>query len=549
MPMNINNIKNIFKTKKLRVKIFVSHLLGIIVLLAFTRVAVMYADGKFELPFYDRAKNNNVSIQYPTDQNDSDNLTVSEEETTEHKDSVLDVINPSDLAESDGTQSTEENVENTEVTEPMTDFEVFSDDMKKDGFNVSDGIYELYDEAKTLYEINRYQTEVNRILNEYNANKTETEGENANSETEEVPVLPSAPLLYEYRFVKIEPKTEIPKSQKTTESYIIKQTVEPHMDYIIIRQGENETLCDSSGKIITRDFANIGVEILNMRDEFGNTVFKKDNAYFIYDPTAGETANGAFVEIKFDELIGDRGVPFMYPSYYGANGANGLDIGYYIKWGYLVTGTQNIKITRIYDKAFNFSENIGIVYQEAIGKGKKIFFLDENGWNYLNDSYSYYAPDKMTKDHLGFFYFDHGLTRVYEREFDPRRGIVGERDRIVDVYGRPFYIPDDYNIKSYSQGMILLEKNGYYGFMNYLGEWVAQPIYKYAQPFYEGVAVIGLENGKKALIDVKGNLVAKFKYDVITNCTGGIVALYEKNEGWTILNKVRKTISPDIDIK
>ena len=174
--------------------------------------------------------------------------------------------------------------------------------------------------------------------------------------------------------------------------------------------------------------------------------------------------------------------------------------------------------------------------------GNKFSFLDMNGNNFLSSSYNYFAPDKATRDHLGFFYFDHGLTRVYDREYNRRTGEIIEREFIVDRSGKPFYIPDEYTIKAYSNGMILLENNGYYGFMNYLGEWIANPIFTYAQPFYEGVAVIGLENGKRALIDTQGNLIAKFKYDLITNCTGGIVTLFEKDHGWTILNKVRRQI-------
>jgi hypothetical protein len=190
--------------------------------------------------------------------------------------------------------------------------------------------------------------------------------------------------------------------------------------------------------------------------------------------------------------------------------------------------------------AFNFSENIGVAYRDAVGSGKRIVFLDAYGYVLYNGDF--YAPDKATSNHLGFFYFDHGLTRVYRREFDWRGWQIAEKELLVDVTGKAFYIPEDYNIIAYSNGMILLEKNGYYGFMNYLGEWGAQPIYRYAQPFYEGVAVIGLENGKKALIDTNGNLLVKFRYTTITNCTGGIVALYEKSEGWTILNKVRRQI-------
>jgi len=281
-----------------------------------------------------------------------------------------------------------------------------------------------------------------------------------------------------------------------------------------------------------------------MRDNDGRTVFKRDGIYYFYDPTAGENGNGVFVQIdKFDEILGNRGVPFMYPSYYGAPGSDGLYRVYtwINKWGY-ANAAGGVLIRVIYLKTFEFSENTGVAYQNS-GWGEENFlqflFLDSAGNNLMADGRSYYAPEgEITKDHLGFFYFDHGLTRVYESGFNGSGDITPVRDILTDCYGTPFYIPNDYNIKGYSNGMILLEKNGYYGFMNYLGEWVANPIFASAEPFYEGVAVIGLENGKKAIIDTQGNLIVKFKYDIITNCTGGIIALFEENEGWTVLNKV-----------
>ncbi|MCL2159332.1 MAG: WG repeat-containing protein, partial [Oscillospiraceae bacterium] len=358
--------------------------------------------------------------------------------------------------------------------------------------------------------------------------------------------LPAEPVIYEYKFAQITPAVELPKSRITSISYGDNRiSVEPFMDYIIIRDTQGEILCDAMGKVITRDFGIMDLEILKMRDELNRTVFKTGGTYWIYDPVGGENGSPAFVQIQFNELFGDRGVPFMYPSYYGAYGASGLDRtynSYNRKWGYAAAGTQNFVISRIYLDAFNFNENIGIAYQESPGRGNKLSFLDIYGNNYLNTSHNYYAPDVATANHLGFFYFDHWLTRVYEREFDMRGNAIVERELIVNYYGTPFYIPEDYTIKAYSNGMILLEKNGYYGFMNYLGEWVGNPIYTYAQPFFEGVAVIGLSNGKKALIDTKGNLLTKFTYDAISNCTGGIIALFERDRGWTIVNKVRRQL-------
>ena len=528
------NIKN-FRFR-LSVKILICHIFGVAALLALTRYAISYSKGNFELPFYERDKDIAARLEHEITLPDREPTTATTEEPSEDITNILVVVDPDVLIEA--TTEKEEGVGaedvHVETTEAPFAFEVFSNAMARRGFAVSDGVYEPYDEAQANAEIARYKNEVADIL-------SRADGDS------EPPELPPEPLVYEYKFVLAAPQTKLPAAQKVSGAGGSKPAVEPFMDYIIVRDGGSEILCDAYGGVITPDFGTIGLEILKMRDNYGRTVFRRGSSYWIYDPTGSAEGGPAFVPIQFNESLGDRGVPFMYPTYYGANGASGLDRVYTINrwaqlWGYSTAGTQDYKIPRNYLKTFNFSQGVGIAYQASPGRGNKLSFLDVVGNNYLNVGYSYFAPDTVTEEHLGFFYFDHWLTRVYEREFDRRGNTIVERELIVNLYGVPFYIPDDYNIKSYSNGMILLEKNGYYGFMNYLGEWVAQPIYRSAQPFYEGVAVIGLANGKKALIDTKGNLIARFRYDAISNCTGGIVALYEKGQGWTILNKVRRQI-------
>jgi hypothetical protein len=204
-----------------------------------------------------------------------------------------------------------------------------------------------------------------------------------------------------------------------------------------------------------------------------------------------------------------------------------------------------------YDRAFNFRENTGAAYTTTwtqwVQLGSRLFFHDETG-RVLNNDTSFYAPDPTDEEtnHLGFYYFDHGLTRVISKRVNlARTASTEQREILVDKNWQEFYTPVDYKIKAYSNGMILLEKDGSFGFMNYLGEWIAQPIYTYAEPFYEGVAVIGMADGKKMLIDTQGNILARMQYDHIANCTGGIIALYEREAGWTILNKVRREIPVD----
>ena len=487
-------------------KILLGNIAGMIVLLIFTNFVIVYSEGGFELPFYDRNKNIHAAI--PQETNQSSVTEAAAEEPSQDTTNIRGVVKPEDLTESEiqepsGAGDAPAGGETIQEADAAPAFELYSDEMKNAGFTVSDGVYD-------------------------------PEGANA------------------YKFVKIEPEYKIPQSRSTVINDISRPSVEAIMDYILIRSDGYEILCAADGRMLSRDFAMMNFEITHMRDAQNRTVFKSktDELYYVHVPEP--EGRGSFIGIKFDPVFANRGVPFMYPSYYGANGANNLEPtrsernG---KWGYMTSDTKKQVVSHIYGKTFNFNENIGVAYQDSSGRGNKLFFLNENGQNLLSGDY--YGPnsDAVTAGHLGFFYFDHGMTRAYVRSFDRRDGLeVVSRETILkygaDAEGyaqfTEFYIPEDYTVKAYSNGMILLEKDGFYGFMNYLGEWVYQPIFKYAQPFYEGVAVIGLETGKRALIDTNGNRLTRFRYDMISNCTGGIVVLFEKNEGWTILNKIRK---------
>jgi len=535
MIAKVNNIK-IFK---INLNLLIIHVVSLIALVFLTHSVISYAKGEFEIPFFPREDDgaSDVEISMNPLNRPTENPT---EEPTEEISSLIDVMNPGVLFSASGmieettdadddfinAADFDENDFNASMenigapSDPPEDskpadsedsadlvgvFELYSNSMRNAGFTVTDGIYEPY---------------------------IENSGQQ-----------------YEYKFVKITPQyTTIPKSQSIAIGDLRKNIVEPIMDYFIIRWGDREILCGASGRVIDQNFARSGLQILKMRDSSGRTVFKRSNKYYIYD-----AGFNRYVEIEFDEDLGNRGIPFMYASYYGVphgssyafKSENGM-------WGYMYADTNMPTVWASYHRTFNYSEvelsattkiNIGIAYYYQWRRGNQLYFYNEDG---AIINYKYFGPDTELIDasHLGFFYFDHGLTRVYEREFVWRGNFPStdsEREFLVDVYGKEFYIPEDYTIRTYSNGMILLEKDGYFGFMNYLGEWKVQPIFTYAQPFYEGIAVIGY-NGKKALIDTKGNLITKLKYDYISNCTGGIVALYERGVGWTILNKVRRTI-------
>jgi len=164
---------------------------------------------------------------------------------------------------------------------------------------------------------------------------------------------------------------------------------------------------------------------------------------------------------------------------------------------------------------------------------------DRNNYNAIM---GYYLPESDTADAVGTYFFDHGLTRVRceLRDYFDIGQIVGDYDLLITPSGKQFEMPEGYNLEAYSDGVLLLERDGRYGCMDYTGRWIAQPIYTYAQPFCEGLCVLGFEDGKKGMIDTSGNIVVPFAFDYISNASGGRVALYEASTGWEVLEKLAK---------
>ena len=507
------------KALKIDIKLLAKHLIGFALLTAIAYYVIAYANFEFELPFFVRDSTYSDDSDIVLYENNAEFEVTTEPAEVEN---LQNIVNPEVLVD-----TTEQNIDNdgykaelsaTDETVPENTASTFPsiNDLTAKGFYKSDGVYS------------------------------------------------SQNTQYKYEFAKVVPQYEnLPTSRTIRTSAGRLNAIEPFMDYFMIRRPENVILCDWSGKIITEglsyDESDTALKALKSRDITNNTVFSRTRTeivteviddvetdvkytvqtYFIYDSVAK-----VFMQTAFNPVYGDRGVPFMYPSYYGANGTNKWH-RYEVdgKWGYMTSETQEIALTHDFDMAYNFNEGIGIAYrweERGSWRGyynyKRLYFLNEEG-GYWNNSY--YAPDEVTFDHLGFFYFDHGLTRAYYREFDAQGRITVERDVIVDKEGREFYLPADYNIKAYSNGVILLEKDGYYGFMSYKGDWIAQPIFTYAEPFSEGLAVIGFNGGMKGMIDTQGNIILKFQYDHISSCVGGTIAFHDSTHGWTVLAKMR----------
>ncbi|MGM9643215.1 MAG: WG repeat-containing protein [Eubacteriales bacterium] len=209
-----------------------------------------------------------------------------------------------------------------------------------------------------------------------------------------------------------------------------------------------------------------------------------------------------------------------------------------------------------YAKAYNFSENRaytvddnGIVkiintYGTASVYMYKEVQSDTQHGSYYRICY-YTEPFERDEYKLGHYYFDDGLIRMraVERLTYKLNEYEADYEVMVDAYGNQVdIVPSGYTVISYSEGVFLLERSGTgrYGYYHKDGYWVAQPIYTYAAPFIEGLAVLGYEDGIKGVIDTNGNIVIPFHYTSISNASTGIFACYSDEEGWKVFAKVKK---------
>ncbi len=169
-------------------------------------------------------------------------------------------------------------------------------------------------------------------------------------------------------------------------------------------------------------------------------------------------------------------------------------------------------------------------------------FTSDLGWN-ANEYYT----EPLLKDisSIGSYYFDHGLLRIRLVSYDRYQYIkydmfmVGTDDDIlIRPDGTRFYIPAGYKLEGYSDGMLLLSRNGLYGYMDYKGSWIVEPELKYGGAFVEGVAAVQDKDGTWGMIDTAGNAVIPFKYSYVSNISSGLVAAYSENTGWDLYTKM-----------
>ncbi len=211
-------------------------------------------------------------------------------------------------------------------------------------------------------------------------------------------------------------------------------------------------------------------------------------------------------------------------------------------------GEGNTVIEPQFKTAYTFSEGLAAVTDFE----DRLFFINTSGkevvslrnqelirpadMNRATVRQQYLAAPDVDASYLGMYYYDGGYVMVryvYRGETHTER-LYKNENRLVDKTGKTFAVPGGYSLVNYSDGILLLEKEGRYGYMDTAGGWVRPAVYTEASPFLGGLAVVGSADGKYGLIDTEGNAVLPLFFDYVSQVSDGLVCTFEESRGWEI---------------
>ncbi|MBQ5601273.1 MAG: WG repeat-containing protein [Clostridia bacterium] len=332
------------------------------------------------------------------------------------------------------------------------------------------------------------------------------------------------------------------------------KAVELYMGYIIINSADgSSTLYNSDGQML------VSLEDkspANKRTYDGTPVFKDaKNKNYIFS-----VENGAFEEIAETKIV--YGLEYDYPAY-SYKTPDGVHIyPTYVAskkvYRYLDASDEKQEIKTNYSRVYSFGPDGYALVKLSNGAvriidstGKTVHTSPTKAYTYYPDGsdvgYSvkvqrYYAlPYVNDISAIGSGTVDkYGWMRVRLLLRGRTAGIydkiVGDYETLIDISGNIFDIPEGYTLEGYSDGVLLLSKNGLYGYYSIEGKWIANPIYTFASPFVQGLAAVGYKDGTVGMIDTKGNVVLPFAFRYVSNVSSGLVAAYSDVGGWEIFN-------------
>ena len=238
------------------------------------------------------------------------------------------------------------------------------------------------------------------------------------------------------------------------------------------------------------------------------------------------------------------------------NGTLEIDGVYYkvvtkVKWGYK-NAAGTVVIEPQYAMAYEFSadglaavtdESGSLFFINTAGKEvvsiRKTVYVRPPELSYTRIRQFYYEAYQKDVSELGMYYYDRGYVMVRYSWVGTinASNIYGDFRYLLDTKGKRFEIPGGYRLCNYSDGILLVEKDGLYGYMDLDGGWVSDGLYTDASPFLQGLAVC-CRDGKYGMIDTEGNTVLPFAYEYLSDVSSGVIAAYSEARGWELYGVV-----------
>ncbi len=353
--------------------------------------------------------------------------------------------------------------------------------------------------------------------------------------------------------------------------------LEAYMGYIFADTGDIIYIYDSYGRYLNT-FNPYYFEFAYKRDRHGNPLMRQAYNYnaSTKDGTQTETFkdfhyyylgnDGGIYTSGYNDAAENRGVMADYPAYFGVSD-NGL--GRICKYNRVVQKTVKGKLksfmrTRwnitwnglpindvIYYALFPYSSGYACVTDEE----DIMYFVNDQGKRTFETKKEYVLSGRYVVDQLllpldettalGCYYYEYGLVKARRQIYDYYQledwdlmYIMSDDYVMLYTDGSEFPVPTGYSVKTYSNGVMLLEKNGVYGYMDYTGAWLNSPDYEDAGHFMEGLAPCK-KDGKWGMIDTAGNTVLPFVYDYIQPTSSGVIIAHSEN-GWNTYMKMAK---------
>ena len=321
--------------------------------------------------------------------------------------------------------------------------------------------------------------------------------------------------------------------------------VVPYMGYLLVGGTDENgnafiSLCSYDGEVLVDNIED--KEPYFARDYDNLPVFvDSQSQYYSFD-------GKKFNKIKRENVRAE--LYYDYPASPLAAYNGSTEVKYlprYDKYQFVNYKSGKASISARYLYAFNFSQGYAVVMTTAnavriINTSAKSMFAS-TAWHIFPGTrmyvqYFFALPDTLGIESMGFSGFDNGWLRVRVRALSRMNNsyntVADDVDKLINTNGEYFDIPDGYTLEGYSNGVLLLSKDGLYGYYSINGYWIAQPIYDYARPFIQGLAVVGYADGTVGMIDTEGNIVLPFVYTHISDVSSGVITAYTEGIGWNV---------------